>query len=351
MVFSYTFDYEVMDFVHRILDLTNLSLFVRVEIVLRGLTTLLTVNCSHGGLCNSQQSERNRAALIEEGERVLLPFIRQLVDVEPSILAVVKEFDSPALIHLVLENVAEDMNVLMHMDYSDVEEYLHQTSHVLLHQFYCNHKEFLKAATFYYDLCMAENSIPLEEKKRLLQECLKDIQSIEQEGQLLYVPPHLRCANVRLLQIICSYQIQLNDGTNQIRTADSLQALFEELHRYDLYLAYLNERGYSLEEIEKVWSTYIKYLFDTNSISTLQDVLLQLNRVMEIPLVSILQDCVGKQEDGFLLSILLFCYEHSISSPSVICRVLQDLYEGDRTEENKLRVAELVLKYCVDFEL
>ena len=344
MLFAYVLDYEVMEYVQRILGLTDLSLPIRVEIVLRGLSTILTVNCSRCGVCDSQQSEVNRDSLIEEGERFVLPFIQQLLEVDCSVLDIVSEFASPVLKHLILENYMDNMNVLMHMDYSDVEQYLLQTSHALLHQFYCNNKEFLKAAEYYYELCMAENSNSLEEKKVFLQECLKDIQSIEQEGQLIYVPPQLRSANLRNLLTICSYQIQTNDSTNQIRTADSLQSVFEELHRYDLYLAYLNESGYSKDVIKNVWSKYIDYLCETNSISTLQEVLLQLNQMMEIPLVSIMQYCLEKKLGAFVLSMLLFCYEHSISSPSIVCRMMQDLYEGDRTEENKICVAEVILK-------
>lgn len=347
MIFSTTLDYEIKTLVNRIINLSQLTPFSKIKILLQGISNIRSVNCSNTGLLNAQQSEYNRSQIIQEIETMLISIVLEASLTDYKVAILVNEYGSRPFQKRLIQSCIDKMNttLLFQMNEDVLEEVLSETNHKLLHQYYCTHSLFLKAAKYYLSLWSKMNSFSLTERKEFIIQCMEDMKSMEKAGQLECVPMMLTQKVLQENLRILKYQIKMNDSLNTIRSRDSLIQTLKDTNRFDLLLLFMKEEGkVDMEEVNSVWLSYLTFMFNHNDFSSLQNLLSSLKETPLIPLNQVLVFSLMHASDEISQNIILFCYSNAIAKSNDICNALKSVYDSDRSELMKLHTAGIVLK-------
>lgn len=347
MVFSTTLDYEIKTLVNRIVNLSQLTPFSKIKILLQGIANIRSANCSNAGLLNAQQSEYNRSQIVQEIETMLISIVLEASLIDYKVAMLVNEYGSRPFQKRLIQSCIDKMNttLLFQMNENVLKEVLAETNYKLLHQYYCSHSLFLKAAEYYLSLWSNTNSFSLTERRELIIQCMEDMKSMEKAGQLERVPIMLTQKVLQETLRILNYQIKMNDSSNTIRSRDSLIQALKDTNRFDLLLLFMKEEGkVDMEEVNSLWSSYLTFMFSHNDFSSLQNLLSSLKETHLIPMNQVLVFCLTHATEEISQNIILFCHSNEIGKSSDICNALKSAYDSDRSELMKLRTAGIVLK-------
>lgn len=347
MIFSSALDYEIKTLVNRIVNLSQLTPFSKIKILLQGVSSIRSANCSNTGLLSAQESEFTRCQIVQEIETMLISIILEVSLTDYSVAILVNEYASYPFQKRLIRSCIDKKNttLLFQMKEDVLEEALSKTNHTLLHQYYCTHSLYLKAAKYYLSLWSGTNPLSLTERREILLQCIEDMKSMEKAGQLERIPRMLTQDILQDAFRILNYQIKMNDSSNTIRSRDSLVQALKDTHRFDLLLLFMKEEGMvDMKEVNSIWLSYLTFMVDHNDFSSLQGLLSSLKETSLIPLNQVLVVCLMYASEEMSQSIILFCLSKAIGKTSDISNALKSVYDSDRSELMKLHIAGIVLR-------
>ena len=349
-------DYEVPIYTTAILNLDTLPLDVRIEILIKATSTILTINCSSNGLLNAVASQQVRQELVNTLENRIVEIIHNAFETnvyQQEILSLVNAYGSVSLQEKVMKDcyACHMDSCLYELDSEMVETYLQQSSYLRLHEFYWSKQRYLDAIVYFYKLSFAKD-FTLRERKEFLDLCIEDIVSLEQSGHLIQLPEYLNLMRLTMIERVLRYQLMIvdNSAMMKIYSRDELISYLVCAHRYDLYLQFVKEEGNEdLAFIKSIWYDYLTYLKGVNTldslISSLYSILLQLKGKAIIPLSYIILFLHEMTSLEKYQSIIVECHVNRIGSDGEIRSILYNIYELDRSEKHKIRAVKLILEY------